>query len=159
MSAFLVSEETIDCLVASCALLRLDDRLFPELGSDDLGRLLWRANAVSVAHRYNEQPEPTDHYRFKMPDQWGSTQWPKDRRAKLLACAKAWACWSYQTCEIDRDSSPEQAQAWAVHDTADRLIRLSLGLPDPDDGMRDTYGNALPSWSEVPGWSDAGAWR
>lgn len=95
MSAFIVSREDIDVLVAAI-------RNTTDLTPDELGRLLWSANLASLIHRYpgdgdGERPGPrsfrdsdVDTYTFTAP----AAEYTTDGAVLKFA-----QCYEYQTEE------------------------------------------------------------
>lgn len=89
MSAFNVSESHIDYIVRAALAWGLTDYA----GADLLGRTLWAENARSVAHRYSEEPEPSDYeYRHTSGPAAG---FPIREAWIVSACD----CLEYQSCE------------------------------------------------------------
>ena len=94
MSAYLVHSDTIDYLVTALRVwdVRLQDGRDAKTDPDSIGRILWAENARSVAYRYIEQHEPTDHYRYS------SVPWDCVTTIEVL---KSIRCLDYQSCETD----------------------------------------------------------
>lgn len=104
MSAFLVSNRHIDAIVTAARLAYAGDDAngthvapFTERLTDhDLGRLLWRENALSVAHRYREGVDEAlmSSYAFsRFTAEAGVT------KLDVVGMMKTIQCYEYQACD------------------------------------------------------------
>jgi hypothetical protein len=94
MSAFVVSKQDIDILVAAqAARIQCEDKAT----LTELGRMLWRENVKSVAYRYDMPARHASEYAGYLKDiaayQYEPQEW--NRRA----VADAVSCYDYQSCE------------------------------------------------------------
>jgi hypothetical protein len=135
MSAFIVSKIDIDILVTAIARLKPAGRSLIDLNK--LGRMLWRENVASVAHRYSHKPreelleafgdtEEVENYRFK------------PTRVRPAAVAKVAACYDYQTCEHPAYEASQARQIYleiakAYPDTLPGYDDMPWGISHPDD--------------------------
>lgn len=143
MSAYILSQEHIDCLV-DAALTALHNSGFSyyhngerhpvdPFNIDDLGRMLWRENIKSVAYRYQERtenntlpgpiptPDPESYHHEHIP-----------YLVNPVVVLKAIACYEYQTCE--HPEWEESAACAFCEALRSRMIYL------------------LPGYEEAPGW-------
>ena len=94
--------------------------------ADEVGQMLYDANAASVAHRYNE-PGRSSTYRYRTPRH---TAWSS---AELL---KALDCYEYQACEVpDWPASQAYAFCRGLHDN---LIQRLPGYFDGPWSISET---------------------
>jgi hypothetical protein len=99
MSAFIVDKEHIDRIVSAASAANK----LPRPGSEnEIGRMLWRENLISVAARYpgdgdGDRPGPSD---FKDSDV-DTYVWTPTDIITGNALRKTLACLRYQSCEHD----------------------------------------------------------
>lgn len=87
MSAFLVTREHIDLIVAA---VEAWDRFDEFVDFEELGQTLWQENARSVAYRYPNHPAPVVRYKCR------PGRYPEPDPVVVL---KQIACLRYQSCE------------------------------------------------------------
>jgi hypothetical protein len=85
MSAWIVSKEHIDLMVAAALKVRMEG-----LSRDALGQMLWDANYKSINARYRKF-EDAPEYRFDAGP----------REINVVSALKQIDCYEYQTCEFD----------------------------------------------------------
>lgn len=99
MSAFVVSKVHIDILVAVRHVVKKEHpsaKLFDNTHTDnDLGRMLWRENMLSVAHLY------PDHEDMQLDEEELRRYRHEPMQATVVECIKAIHCYQYQACEHD----------------------------------------------------------
>jgi hypothetical protein len=115
MSAYIVSNETINCIVHGM----IDNRIIGILSAEEIGQALLDQNYASVNYRYDEQTKP-EKFRFERKgDMFGGI---------LIDVANAYTdteiygciqCWQYQSCE---DPNHRETEAWR------RVERLEYAL-------------------------------
>jgi len=129
MSAFLVSKNHIDALVAARKLDRHhDDGTLHKLSDDELGRMLWRENMLSLADRYDD-PIDEDALRAYRFDPM-TARMHKGQPLSPIALVKLVHCYRYQSCEHD---------AWESSDAARYCERLESMLV-----------HRMPGYDEAP---------
>ncbi len=141
MSAWIVSRQHIDVMVDAA----IRSGLVEASQADEVGRMLWKENLVSVAYRYprdkdGKRPGPTD-FRDADVDTYTFTPLPKEivdvwNLNPDAALAKTVGCYEYQSCEHPgwRDSP-----ACALSSRLCELVR-----------EHDGYGDCIPWGWEVP---------
>jgi hypothetical protein len=91
MSAFMVSNETIDLIVQAAFKYKVVTKRQRTL----FGQTLWQANQQSLSERYSDEGEPT--YLLAADAYPAFTPFP--RKVKRIAISGALACFEYQSCE------------------------------------------------------------
>lgn len=134
MSAFLVQKAHIDGLILAASRVRRDCPLARSFrthnDADEIGRMLWRENLLSVEARYPHRADPLEH------DTIAAYRAPIFTLAKMpgalnvVAAIKAVQCFEYQSCEHD---------GWIASDAREwcRALRAELV-------------NALPGYDNAP---------
>src|SRR6516162_2833567 len=103
MSAWIVSRQHIDVMVDAA----IRNGLIEPSQADEVGRMLWKENLVSVAYRYprdkgGKRPGPTD-FRDADVETYTFTPLPKEivdvwNLNPDAALAKTVGCYEYQSC-------------------------------------------------------------
>lgn len=101
MSAYIVSNETINCMVNGM----IDNRIIGVLSAEEIGQALMDQNQASVNWRYGENEEaPKFRFTRKLPilgEAYTDEQ--------VYGCVR---CWKYQACETP-DHKESRGWKWA----------------------------------------------
>lgn len=104
MSAYIVSNETINCIVNGM----IDNRIIARLDAENYGQALLDQNYESVNWRYDEKEKPGKFHFERKGDLFGgilmdvSTMYTD---TQIYGCIQ---CWKYQSCE-----DPNHRESWA----------------------------------------------
>jgi len=119
MSAWLVSKSHIDMIVQAAMVEGLADG-----NADELGRMLWRENHLSLAARYGDPvPDPVE-YTF------AGVEAPLDD----FVVYRNLGCYSYQSCEHDGWNDSEACQLIQALETTLELRHAGQGVDFTRDG-------------------------
>ena len=128
MSAWLVSERHINVLVKARRLGdERFDRLQEDMTDDDLGRMLWRENMLSLQARYGDKVKQKQLKAYRYTDPGEFTH---------AAIFKAIACYEYQTCEHDGWQSSEAKRY--CRDLQDVVISALPGYEEAQWGIENS---------------------
>lgn len=124
MSAYIVSNETINCIVNGM----LDNNVIGTLSAEEIGQQLLDENYKSVNYRYDEDEEPA-RFAFKrkgniMIVNSGYTD------TEVWGCIR---CWKYQSCEHPDD---ERGRVWGYVDSLEYHL-MEKAFPDAPWGLDD----------------------
>ena len=131
MSAYIVSNETINCIVNGM----IDNRVIATMSAQEVGQLLLDQNYRSVNYRYKEDDKP-HKFEFERkgvaleiggtPVLYSADEMYTD--SQVYGCV---SCWKYQSCE---DPNHESSWAWKyVRDLEYKLIEKAY--PDAPWGL------------------------
>jgi hypothetical protein len=139
MSAWIVGRNHLDLLITAAVAWGLTRREH----ADETGRMLWRENLASVAHRYlgdcdGQRPGPAD-FRDRHVDTYRFRPYPGRVAPEVVATAAA--CLAYQSC--DHPGWPTSAAySWVARSRTEAEGRVGAYLAEygPVDPGRQARG-------------------
>lgn len=127
MSAYIVSNETINCIINGM----IDNRIIGVLSAEIIGQALLDQNYASVNYRYDEQTKPEKFHFERKDDMFGGILIDVANAytdTEIFGCIQ---CWQYQSCE---DPNHRETEAWRYVERLERVL-IEKKFPDYPWGL------------------------